>query len=126
MKFAKAYFTLFLLIFFLEIIIARYLQNGFIRFYGGDFLIVILIYCFIKSFADTPVIPTALGVLFFAYAVEISQYFHLVRILGLQHSKIAVLILGTTFSFTDILLYTLGIGLVILVEKIRISLKLSF
>jgi len=118
-RFHKAYFLLAILLFIIEVCIARYFHGSFIRNYGGDFLVVIFLYCFIKSFLNFPVLLTAGWVLFFAYAVEISQYFHLINLLGLQNSMTAKLILGTTFSFTDLLLYTLGILLVIGLEVLR-------
>jgi hypothetical protein len=77
----------------------------------------------VKSFINFPVLLTAGWVLVFAYAVEISQYFHLINLLGLQRSKLATLLLGTSFSYIDLLTYTLGILLVITVENLRVSLK---
>jgi DNA integrity scanning protein DisA with diadenylate cyclase activity len=126
MKFNSNYFILAMLLLLVEIMIALYMHDAFIRPYGGDFLVVILLYCLVKSFADTPALKTAVSVLIFSYLVEISQYFHLTKLLGLQHSRIALLFLGSNFSFTDILCYTLGILLVIVIEKIRIGLKMSF
>lgn len=122
-KFNRAYFILTLLLFMVEFIIGADVHDEIIRPYGGDFLVVILIYCLVKSFLNTPVLQTAISVLLFAYMVEISQYFHLVSHLGLQHSRVAKILLGTSFSFTDLLAYTLGILLVIVVENIKQSLK---
>lgn len=107
-----------MVIFVTEVLIARYLHGGFIREYGGDFLVVILIYCTVKAFFVLPVYKTAFWVLIFAYAVEISQYFHLVSLLGLQNSRLAKIILGTTFSFIDLLTYTIGILFVLGCENI--------
>ena len=122
-KFNFWYFILMLLLFVIEFIIGADFHDTIIRPYGGDFLVVILIYCFVKSVINTPVIKTALGVLLFSYLVEVSQYFHLVTLLGMQHSKLANIMLGTSFSFTDLLAYTLGIGLIIVVENLRLSMK---
>jgi len=80
------------------------------------FLVVILIYCFVKSFLNTPVIATALAVLLFSYAIETLQYFHLVDILGLEKSTVARIIIGTSFAWTDLLAYTLGILLILIIE----------
>ncbi|WP_259068009.1 DUF2809 domain-containing protein [Mucilaginibacter sp. X4EP1] len=122
-RFNKYYFLLALLLFVVELYIGLYMHDDFIRPYGGDFLVVILLYCVVKSFANWPVLPTAAGVLVFAYLIEISQYFHLIVLLGLQHSKAARLLLGTSFSFTDLLCYTLGMATMILVLNIRLSMK---
>jgi len=122
-KFNKAYFLFTLLLLAIEIFIALYMHDAVIRPYGGDFLVVILIYCFVKSFINLPVLLTACWALIFAYTVEVSQYFHLVQLLGLQHSKIARILLGSSFSFIDLGTYTLGILFVIFLENIRASLK---
>ncbi|WP_183562861.1 DUF2809 domain-containing protein [Mucilaginibacter sp. SP1R1] len=114
------YFTPALLLLLIEILIGRYAHDNIIRPYGGDFLVVILLYCLVKSFLNTPAFKTALGVLLFAYAVEVSQYFHLTQLLGLQNSKAAVLLLGSSFSWIDMLCYTLGMALVIGIEWLSI------
>src|SRR5579859_6004621 len=101
MKTNYAYFLWFILLLIAELLIGVYMHDTFIRPYGGDFLVVILLYCFIKSFINAPVAKTAIWVLVFACAVEISQYFHLVKLLGLAHSGVAVLLLGNSFSFRD-------------------------
>ena len=121
--FNKTYFLLALLLLAIEFLIGFYAHDAIIRPYGGDFLVVILLYCFVKSFIDLSVLPVAGGVLLFAYAVEVSQYFHLVSLLGLENSKVAKILLGTTFSVIDLLLYTLGILLVIIIESLWRSLK---
>ncbi len=115
-QFHRKYFFLTLLLFATEVFIAAYLHDAIIRPYGGDFLVVILIYCFVKSFLNTPVKATALAVLLFSYLIETLQYFNLVEILGLEKSTIARVVIGTSFAWTDLLAYTLGILLVLLVE----------
>jgi hypothetical protein len=110
------YFIATVLLFLIEIVIAVYAHDAFIRPYGGDFLVVILIYCMVKSFFNTPVYKTALYVLLFSYLMEGLQYIGIVNILGLAHSRIARIIIGTSFAWTDILMYTLGILLVLLLE----------
>ncbi|CAN5436587.1 DUF2809 domain-containing protein [soil metagenome] len=122
-QFNKNYFRLALVLLFTEVMIGSFVHDAFVRPYGGDFLVVIMLYCLVKSFLDAPVLMAAAGVLVFAYAVEVSQYFQLVRMLGLQHNRLAVLLMGTSFSFTDMLVYTLGIALVILTEKTQVNMK---
>ena len=125
LKFSPFYAISTLLLFITEVLIALFVHDQFIRPYIGDFLVVILIYCFVKSFLNTPVVPTAIGVLLFAYTVELLQYFHIVEVLGLQHSRAARIIIGSSFEWRDILAYTMGILAVVLVEKRRIIFKKS-
>ena len=112
------YCLLTVLLFITEVLIARYMNDAIIRPYGGDFLVVILVYCFVKTFFNTPVLRTAIGTLIFAYLVEISQYFHLVDLLGWGNCKIARIVMGTYFTVVDLLMYTLGILLVLIIEKL--------
>ena len=123
LRFHKHYFILAAIMLLLEVFIALYMHDAIIRPFVGDFLVVILLYCLVKSLFNFPAVPAAFWVLIFAYAVEVSLYFHLVSLLGLQNSKLACVLLGTSFSFIDLLMYTLGVLLVIVVENIYRSLK---
>jgi DNA integrity scanning protein DisA with diadenylate cyclase activity len=123
LSFNKVYFLLALLLLLTEVLIGVCLHDTLIRPYGGDFLVVILLYCIFKTFANTSILTTGSCVLLFAYSVELSQYFHLVNLLGLQNSRLAIILMGSSFSFKDMLVYTLGILLVIVIENIRLSLK---
>ena len=74
-KFNPRYFLFTLILFVVEVLIAIYAHDPIIRPYVGDVLVVMLIYCFIKSFFKTPVVSTAIGVLIFSYVIEVLQYF---------------------------------------------------
>ena len=119
LRFHKGYFVATVVLFSTEVFIALFLHDDFIRPYLGDVLVVILIYCFVKIFFDFKVVPLALSVLLFAFVVEFAQYFKFINILGMKHSKVAQAVLGTSFSWLDMVTYIVGIALVIIVEKIR-------
>jgi hypothetical protein len=123
-RFHKIYFLLTHLLLLVEILIAAFAHDRFIRPYVGDFLVVIFLYCFYRSFFKTPYTTVAFAVLLFSYVVEVSQYFHLINRLGLQQSRLAHLILGSGFAWLDLVAYTLGIALVLLTERLRTTLKL--
>lgn len=116
-RFSLRYFILTIVLFITEVLIALYLNDPFIRPYVGDFLVVILIYCFVRSFIQARVLPVALAVLAFAYLVETLQYLNIVKHLGLSHSRLANVVIGNHFSWEDMLAYTLGVGLILLVDK---------
>ena len=118
-KFNSKYCFSFLILLLIEIIIALYVNDQIIRPYIGDLLVVILIYCFIKSFFPTPVMKTAIAVLLFACTIETLQYFNLVQKLGLQDSKAARIIIGSAFEWKDMLAYVAGIGLVLMIERMK-------
>jgi glucan phosphoethanolaminetransferase (alkaline phosphatase superfamily) len=116
MKLNKTYLFLTLILFITEVFIGLYLHDQLIRPFGGDLLVVILIYCFVKSFFNTPWLKTAISTLIFSYIVEVSQYFNLLNHLGLQNSKAAAILLGHSFSCGDMLCYTIGIAIVMITE----------
>lgn len=118
-RFSRKFFVLTVLLFITEVLIAVYVHDSFIRPYFGDFLVVILLYCFVSTFLQAPVKPLAIGVLLFAYLIETLQYFNLVKHLGLQHSRLANIVIGNHFEWTDILAYTLGVLFILLLDKLR-------
>ncbi len=116
-RFDRSSFLISIVLFFVEVLIAKFLDDAFIRPCGGDILVVILIYYFVKSFVRIKPLYLALGVLFFAYMVEVGQYFKMVEVLGLQDYKVMRIVLGTSFSWGDILCYTVGAIICYLIDR---------
>ena len=110
-------FLCFLLIFVIEVIIALFVNDSIIRPYGGDILVVILMYYFFKSFVKMNPLPLAVGVLLFAYAVEIGQYFNLVELLNMQDNIIMRTVIGSSFSWGDMVCYTLGAIICLFIDR---------
>lgn len=117
LTFNKAYFFFTVLIFAIEVLIAVFVEDNFIRPHLGDVLVVILIYCFLRSFLRLSVLTTAMLVLIFSFSLEFLQYLKIVEKLGLENSRIARTILGTSFDWMDLINYMLGIAMVILIER---------
>lgn len=117
LHFNRNYFLLTVLLFITEVCIALFVQDNFIRPYFGDVLVVILIYCFVKSFLNATVIKAAMAVLLFAFSIETLQYFAIIETLGLQDNSLARTVIGTSFAWEDILAYVVGIVIVIVCEK---------
>lgn len=117
MQFNPRYFLYAVLLFIVEVLIALYVKDSIIRPYGGDFLVVILLYYFVRAFWKGTTAKIAVGVLLFAYIVEILQYFKIVNLLGLEGNRLAEIIIGTGFSWWDMLAYTLGILVVYFIDK---------
>lgn len=115
-RFNWQYFAFTCILFITEILIAVFVNDHFVRPYVGDYLVVILVYCFLRSFIKIPFWIAAISALLFSFAVETLQYFDLVHMLGLQHSRLANIVIGNSFSWSDILAYTLGILTVLLIE----------
>jgi len=116
-RFQWKYFILSVLLFFVEVLIAVYMHDQIIRPYGGDLLVVMLLYCFVKSFLKISVMKAAILVLLFSYLIEFLQYLNLIEFLGLQESRLANIVMGNYFEWIDLIAYTVGIAIVLLIEK---------
>jgi hypothetical protein len=120
-RFHKTYFLLFLFLFWFEVLIALFINDDFVRPYVGDFLVVMLLYCFVRTFLNLHLHFTLLLVLTMAFAVETAQYFSVVTWLGLQDYPLANTLIGNSFDWQDLLAYTLGAGLVLFLEQYRMQ-----
>ncbi len=116
-QFHRNYFGLTVALLAIEVLIAMFVHDRIIRPYIGDVLVVILMYCFVRSFLNIKILTATLLVLLFAFSVETLQYFDLVEKTGLKHSKIARIVLGSSFELTDFAAYTIGAVLVLVTEK---------
>lgn len=120
-RFDKISFWIFILTFAIEVVIALFVTEKITRAYIGDVLVVILMYYFVKSFIKTNPVYIIISVLLFAYAVETAQHFKLVYVLGLQDNKFMSTIIGVSFSWGDILAYTIGAFICYLFEKRKVE-----
>ena len=99
-----------------EIYIAICVKGGFVRHYAGDVLAVILLYALARAAFGVPPLNLPLKIFAFAAALELSQYFGAVQILGIEN-KILKVMIGGTFDFTDLLCYAAGCVLTGAYEK---------
>jgi len=120
-QFNRRYFVSAVVLFLVEVLIAVYMHDNIIRSYGGDVLVVILLYCVAKNCLKVSVWKAAISVLILSFVIEVSQYFHFVRLLGLQHSALANTVLGNYFHWIDLVSYTLGIAIVLWAELILVK-----
>jgi hypothetical protein len=117
LTFNKKYFLFSFLLFLIEVLIALFVRDRFIRPYVGDFLVVILIYCGLRTFINRSPGKMAVGVLIFSFVIEFLQYFQIVDRLGLSENVVAKTVIGYGFEWWDMVAYTLGIGLVLFLEN---------
>ncbi|WP_313132975.1 ribosomal maturation YjgA family protein [Anaerocolumna sp.] len=106
------YTIIFVLLLFIEVLIALYVHDSFVRPYVGDVLVVIVLYCFIRIFMPDKFSLLPLYIFIFAAGVEVLQYFKLVQILGLENNTFLRVLMGSVFDMKDIGCY--GVGSIIL------------
>lgn len=113
----KRYASYTVILFLVEVFIAIFINDSFIRPFIGDVLVVILIYCLVKTFWRIRYSTAALSVLAFACTIEILQYFKLVDVLGLQKYQPIAIAIGSTFDWKDIIAYVIGTTIVFRLES---------
>lgn len=104
------YLLLFLLLITIEVLIACFIKDAFIRPYLGDVIVVWAVYCFAQIFLVKRYSPyvVCIGVFLFAVFVEGLQGIHVVELLGLKNSPFFRILIGTQFDWNDIMCYTVG------------------
>jgi hypothetical protein len=91
----------------LEILIAIYVKDQWIRPFLGDTLVVLLIYSFLRIWIKHS-LKLIMGILLFSFFVEYLQYLCIISLLGLEKHTLLKIIIGSSFDFRDLLTYTLG------------------
>lgn len=97
-----------LLLLAVEVIIALFVHDAVIRPYGGDVIVVVFVWCAVRAVIPEKFRFLWLFVFLFACFVEFTQYIKLVSLLGLENNRFFSVLLGTSFSWTDIACYALG------------------
>lgn len=119
MRFHRGYALLALGLFLIEVVIALFVRDPFIRPYLGDTLAVILVYAALRATLRIDVIPAAATAFLIAAAIEFGQYFHLLDLLGLAGNGIARTVLGYGFELKDFIAYAAGALIALAVERAR-------
>ena len=117
-KLRIAYLIAFLTLLCIELLIGAFVHDAFVRPYLGDVLVVILIYCLIRIVKPTGMKFLPLYVFIFALVVELLQLVKIVDLLGIPRDSIVAIMVGTSFSFIDIICYAVGCGITYITELI--------
>ncbi len=102
----------------IEVGIAIFVRDDFVRPYIGDVLAVMVVYAGIRTIWPRGVKWLPAYVFLFAVGVEVSQYVGLVRWLGVQDNRIVSVLLGGVFDLKDVLCYGVGCLIVWGVQRV--------
>ena len=94
--------------------------HGWVRTSLGDILVIPLIYCLVRIFIPR-VLPRVMPLIMcgIGFAAEIGQYFKLYELLGFAPHSLGAIILGTGFTWDDLLAYMAGTVLIYLGKSAR-------
>ena len=118
MRLNKKYILPTLLLLGIEIIIAVWVTQVFIRGFLGDVLVVLLLFSFLKMFLKYSSETIALSVLLFAFSIEGLQLLNPVERLQINSEAIKIII-GSTFDVWDLAAYALGYLIIIFKKQFR-------
>ena len=109
LKSTRVWYALaFVLLLGTEVLIALFVEDAFLRPYGGDVLVTILLCCMVRMIVPNHLRLLPLWVFLFSIAVEFAQYFDFVTLLGLGNITFFRILLGTSFAWLDIVCYGAG------------------
>lgn len=119
LTFRPFYAAAFVAIFAIETLIALFVDDWFVRPFVGDALAVVFVYCGFMAVLKIKPIMAATVAVSIGYIVEILQSFKFLKLVGLSQNRLAAILFGTTFAWTDMLAYTLGFAAILIFEKLR-------
>lgn len=112
MKKRWLYLAAFLLFLAVEVWIALFVHDRFVRPYIGDVLVVVVLYCFVRIFLPDRCKWLPVPIFLFAAGVEFLQYLNIVELLHLSDNAFMRVLIGSVFDGKDIICY--GVGCAIL------------
>lgn len=106
-----------------EILIALFVKDAFVRPYLGDVLAVILVFAGIRAvIAAGPWMAAAIA-LSIAVVIEFGQLIGILNILGLAHHQWLRVVLGTGFDVKDLLAYAAGALIAVWLDRQLVKLR---
>ena len=103
-----------------EVGIALFVHDDFVRPYIGDVLVTVLLCCLCRVALPEGVPALPLCVFVFAALVEAAQYVDIVKLLGWENNAFLSTIIGRTFSWADILCYGVGCLVFWMIERMTV------
>lgn len=106
------YALAFLIFLVIEVLIALYVHDTFIRPYIGDVLVVVVLYLAFRTFKPEGIKLLPMYIFLFATFVECLQFFNLIQLLKVENNTFLRILIGSVFDINDIVCY--GIGCILL------------
>jgi hypothetical protein len=119
MRCRTGYALLALALLLIEIAIALFVRDRFVRPYLGDTLAVILVYVALRAAFNVGIGRAAALAFLIAVVIELGQLFRVLDLLGLQGNAIARTVLGYGFEAKDFVAYAAGALIAVGIERLR-------
>ncbi len=116
MKERIKYAALFFATVLIEVLIALFIHDRFVRPYVGDVLVVFVLYYLVRIIIPKGQILLPLYVFVFSAVVECLQYNNIFKIVGLENNRFLRVLIGSVFDWNDIACYAIGCGILMCFE----------
>lgn len=103
----------------IEVLIALFVHDDFVRPYIGDALVVGVLYCLIRIVFPNQCRLLPLWIFLFSAGVELLQGIGLADLIGLSESSVLRILLGSVCDWWDILSYAVGCLVLAGIEILR-------
>ncbi|WP_304236886.1 DUF2809 domain-containing protein [Jiulongibacter sediminis] len=107
LKFQRNYALMALFILCLELCIALFFNDRFIRPFVGDVVATAGVYCLLRIF-DVSKTKSLIAALLISFVIELLQYIHFLEWAGLYDIRWLRIVLGSSFSVADLWAYAIG------------------
>lgn len=105
-----------IVLFGIEVVIALFVRDGFVRPYVGDVLAVLLVYAALRAATPLTLGSALATTLAIAVLIEIAQAAKLLSVMGLGDNGLARIVFGGSFDWLDLLAYGAGGVVIVLIE----------
>jgi len=112
----KAYALAAIFLFVVEVLIALFVRDQFVRPYLGDVLAVMLVYAVLRAATPMGVASALCVALAIALVIEVAQALNLLGALGLADNRFARIVLGGAFDMLDMAAYLAGGAAILAIE----------
>lgn len=101
----------------IEILIAAFAHDRFVRPYLGDVLAVMLVHFALRAMTPWQASTCAASALAIGVVIECAQGLHLLDRLGLAQVMLLRIVLGSSFEWLDLLAYLAGAVLALVLDR---------
>lgn len=111
-----AYLIAAIVVFGIEVAIALFVRDSFVRPYIGDVLAIVLVYTALRALTPLRLGSALATTLAIAVLIEVAQAAKLLSALGLGENRLARIVFGGSFDWLDLLAYAAGGIMIVAVE----------
>ncbi|MBY8335849.1 DUF2809 domain-containing protein [Alteriqipengyuania sp. NZ-12B] len=101
-----------------EVLIALYVRDRFVRPYLGDVLAVMLVHCALRAVLPIGPLLAAASAFGIALVIELGQLVVILGMVGLEDNAVAATVLGSGFDPVDIACYAAGALAVLAIDRL--------